>query len=115
MQFTKVWYRADARNWGIRRAYQDIGTLDIENGSLTFKGEKESVSIGNIRSVTKKRVGRDFINKWTYVQYEAGGEPREAYFVDGGALGLAGILGGNTKLFDAITAQGGLQKNAGTT
>ena len=107
MVFEKVWFRSDEANWGSLRAYEDVGTLTVENASLKFAGKKVNVSVSNMRSVSRKRIGRDFINNWTHVQYEADGDIRNAYFVDGGLLGWSGIFGGNSRLFQEIQRQFG--------
>lgn len=107
MEFKNVWLRSSEANWGSLRAYEDVGTLTIEKGSLEFAGKKLNVSISHIRSVSRKRIGRDFINNWIHVQYEADGEIRNAYLVDGGLMGWSGIIGGNSRIFQGIQRQFG--------
>ena len=40
--------------------------------------------------------------KWVRVAYRAGAGTKEAYFADGSLLGWGGLLGGTTRLFNAI-------------
>jgi hypothetical protein len=87
----KVWYQPHAR-FG-RRYFS--GALTIAPGLARFEGKKETVTIDNARAVDTKSVG---MNTWVHVAYDAGGEPRDAYFLDRRMLGWSGMLGGNDKL-----------------
>jgi hypothetical protein len=98
---TRVWYRSSA-GMGIP-AYEDRGELIALHGTLRFDGKKQSIS-GQIRSVGRKQMGT---NRWVHVQYDSDGESRDAYFMDSGLLGWAGVLGGNKRLAAALTAQKG--------
>lgn len=69
-------------------------------------GKKQNVSISNVRSIGRKRIGRDFINNWIQVVYEVGGDTRTAYFVDGRMLGWSGIFSGNSRIFEAVQRLG---------
>jgi hypothetical protein len=91
-----VWYRSSA---GLSiPAYQDSGTLTIEEGTISFIGKKQSVS-GRVRSVGRTQMG---MNRWVHVQYEAEGETRDAYFIDSGLVGWAGVFGGNKRLAEEL-------------
>ena len=93
---TRVWYRSSA-GWFSIPAFERRGSLTIENGTIWFAGKEQGFS-GRIRSVARKRMG---MNRWVHVRYETDGEVRDAYFLDSGLLGWAGVLGGNRRLAEA--------------
>ena len=96
MRWESVWYRGSPGT-GIP-AYEDKGTLDIADGTMSFAGKKQSAS-GRIRSVDREQMGT---NRWIHVQYEAEGGLRDAYFMNSGLLGWAGMLGGNKRLAEEL-------------
>ncbi len=71
-------------NSGVRRSRR----IDPVGGRVTFEGKKQIIS-GRIRSVGRKQMG---MNRWVHVQYDTDGETRDAYFMDGDALGWAGVF-----------------------
>ncbi|TDC55455.1 hypothetical protein E1281_12415 [Actinomadura sp. KC345] len=87
-----VWYRsAAAVNVP---AWEDRGSLSIQRGTFQFTGKSRAVG-GSIISVGRTQMGT---NRWVHVRYDDQGQARDAYFKDGGALGWAGVLGGNKRL-----------------
>jgi hypothetical protein len=99
--FPNVWYRSGVIGTTevTMKAMEDRGTLTVSPGKLVFQGKKKTVEITDIQTVTSKRQGRDWVNKWIVVTHAEG----ESRFVDGGLLGWAGILGGNKRLLAAVT------------
>lgn len=97
--FQKVWYRS--RPVGgtelTMKAMEVRGSLTVAPDRLEFRGAKHSVDITNVKEVSAKRAGRDFINRWI-----ANGDGQIAMFVDGRLLRWSGILGGNRRLPRAI-------------
>jgi hypothetical protein len=91
----KVWYQPHTK-FG-RRYFS--GQLTISPGLARFVGKKETVTIDNARSIERRMVG---MNTWIHVTYDAGGESRDALFLDRRILGWSGILGGNDKLFSEL-------------
>ncbi len=87
----KVWYQPNDK---FGRRYH-TGTLTIASGQATFAGKKDTFTIDRARSIEPKSVG---MTTWVHVAYDAGGEPRDAYFVDRKMLGWSGMLGGNDRL-----------------
>jgi hypothetical protein len=87
----RVWYQPYDK-FG-RRYFS--GSLTVEPGFARFVGKKETIVIDNARTIDRKSVG---MNSWIHVAYGAGGESRDAYFLDRRMLGWSGILGGNDKL-----------------
>jgi hypothetical protein len=87
----KVWYQAHAK---FAKRYFS-GDLTIAPGLARFVGKKETVTIDNARAVERKMVGT---KTWIHVAYDAGGEARDAFFLDRRMLGWSGMLGGNDKL-----------------
>jgi hypothetical protein len=87
----KVWYQPHAK-FG-KRYFS--GALTIAPGLARFEGKKETVTIDKARALERKMIG---MNTWIHVAYDAGGEARDAYFLDRRMLGWSGILGGNDKL-----------------
>ncbi len=98
VEMTTIWYRSSTR--GRIPAYEDRGGLILVGGRVTFEGKKQIIS-GRIRSVGRKQMG---MNRWVHVQYDTDGETRDAYFMDGDALGWAGVFGGNKDLAARILA-----------
>ena len=91
MSAWKVWYQPHDK-FG-RRYFS--GDLTVEPGNVRFEGKKDSFTISRASSIQRKIVG---MNNWIHVAYDAGGEARDAYFLDRRMLGWSGILGGNDKL-----------------
>jgi hypothetical protein len=91
----KVWYQPHTK-FG-KRYFS--GALTIAPGLARFAGKKETVTIDNATSIERRMVG---MNTWIHVTYDAGGEARDALFLDRRMLGWSGILGGNNKLFDEL-------------
>jgi hypothetical protein len=87
----KVWYQPHDK-FG-RRYFS--GALTISPGLARFVGKKETIAIDNARAIDRKIVG---MSNWVHVAYDAGGEARDAYFLDRRMLGWSGVLGGNDKL-----------------
>jgi hypothetical protein len=92
----KVWYQPNAK-FG-RRYFS--GTLTVQSGAVSFAGKKETFTISSAKTVEPRTVG---MNTWVRVAYEAGGEEREALFLDRRMLGWSGILGGNDRLRAELT------------
>lgn len=102
MTFGRVWYRSRPVGLGepTMKAMEDSGTLDIGPGVVRFEGRKKgTVEIRDIRRVSVRRGGRDFVNRWIWVEY---GDGHVAMFVDGRWAGWGGILGGNKRLLAAL-------------
>lgn len=97
----KIWYRSTA---GVNiPAWEDKGSLRFGAGTFEFHGKSQTVS-GSILSVGRAQMGT---NKWVHVRYEDGGQEKDAYFMDGGMLGWAGVLGGNKRLARDLEASAG--------
>ncbi len=105
-KFTKVWYRSKPLGVGEMtvKAMEDSGSLTVEPGYIRFDGKKGKVEIRDIKQVSAAKSGRDFVNKWTTIEY---GDGKIAMFVDAKMLGWSGILGGNTRLFTALQSTAG--------
>jgi hypothetical protein len=91
----KVWYQPHDK-FG-RRYF--AGRLTVAPGLARFAGKKETITIDNTTGIDRKMVG---MSTWIHVAYDAGGEARDAYFLDRRMLGWSGILGGNDKLFTEL-------------
>jgi hypothetical protein len=91
----KVWFQPHDK-FG-RRYFS--GRLTISPGLARFAGKKDAVTIDNARAIERKMIG---MNTWIHVAYDAGGEARDAYFLDRRMLGWSGMLGGNDKLLDEL-------------
>ena len=91
----KVWFQPHDK-FG-RRYFS--GRLTIAPGLARFAGKKDTVTIENARAIERKMIG---MNTWIHVAYDAGGEARDAYFLDRRMLGWSGMLGGNDKLLDEL-------------
>lgn len=96
---SNIWYRTTAAvNVPV---WEDRGSLSIGPGTIRFDGGKNNVS-GSIRMVDRAQMGT---NRWVHVRYEDDrGDTRDAYFMDGGMLGWAGVLGGNKRLARELEA-----------
>lgn len=100
-RFTNVWYLPKRL-----RFYQpvnaDVGTLVIDGDRVEFRGEKSSLSIGDIHDVAHTRHGGDISNSWVRVTYGDPSAPSEAYFSHRTRLGLDALLGGSEDLFAVL-------------
>ena len=92
--FSEIWYRPDEKNLFDLLAYKDMGRLTIDHCRIIYSGRKERLTITRILKLDYCKIGRDFINNWVKIDYEAEGDRRSAYFADGGWMGWRGILGG---------------------
>ena len=95
MEF-KVWYHTEAKQMGF--GYKK-GTLRVEPGRTTLETKEGTIEIAPIQSL-----GRRFVSlwlKWVEIHYGAGGE-KQLFMGDRRALGWAGILGGNTRIEEAL-------------
>jgi hypothetical protein len=102
--FDGVWYLSGDSIWRIFRllAYQDIGKLAVSDSGMEFKSNQQTIVIDRIRSVSFGKQGRDFVNNWVKIEYEAGGSCHRAFFADGGSHGWDGVLGGTRRILEAI-------------
>jgi hypothetical protein len=102
--FDGVWYLPDESRWSDGRvlAYRDVGRLVVGEDSLEFQGKKQRVAIAGILRISFGKQGRDFINNWVKVEYEAEQKPATAFFADGSLLGWGGLLGGTKAILEAV-------------
>jgi hypothetical protein len=102
--FDKVWYLSGDSFWRIFRllAYQDVGKLTVSDSQVEFKGDKHTIHIDRVLSVSYGKQGRDFVNNWVKIEYDDGSSSHVAYFADGGALGWDGVLGGTKRIFEVV-------------
>ena len=71
----KVWYRSRPMDLGEKtlKAMEDSGTLTVQRGFIKFEGSKgTTLEIRDIERVFSARAGRDFINRWTTIEYGPG-------------------------------------------
>jgi len=98
--FKSVWYRPTLDKSGYF-VMTDTGTLSVEDNFIKFEGEKEVIIIpfSEIISVSFKKLGSDFINKWVVIKYGKQTPPKYAVMSDGRYMGWAG---GSSKIFSTI-------------
>ena len=82
-------------------AFDDIGTLKVENGNVYFDGSEQYV-LSDIQKIEYGKYGRDFINHWIKIVYKDTNEEKNLYFADGKLLGWKGILGGTKSLYHSL-------------
>ena len=110
-----VWYLENAiRISHLRaKAFDDSGTLVINNEKIEFHSSRRSISIfkEQIRFISKGRILRnkgasvfDKFNPNVYLKviYSEGSEFLTAAFMDNRALGWAGVLGGTDDIFQTL-------------
>jgi len=97
-----VWYLSSENTRQKKQvmAMDDIGTLNISPGVLSFRGAKTEIIITGVISISYGKQGRDFINNWVRVEYhDNNDELLHAYFADGNNRGWSGIFGGTKNIF----------------
>ena len=99
--FRNIWFRGKKRK-NLIQAFEDTGTLKIEHDSAEYVGKECHLIMSNIRTVGYGKASLDPVNNWVMIEYWDGRRYDEAYFADGGGLGLDGILGGTKKMYDTI-------------
>jgi hypothetical protein len=93
-----IWYRSTA---AVNvPAWEDRGSLTFQHGRFHFSGGSRDV-VGSILAIGRTQMGT---NRWVHVRYETDGQATDAYFMDGGMLGWAGVLGGNKRLAAKLEA-----------
>ena len=102
--FDGIWYLPDESRWGDGNllAFRDVGRLIVSDDSIEFQGKKQRVLITGIKRISFGKQGRDFINDWVKIEYEAEQKAATAFFADGGLLGWGGLLGGTKKILEAV-------------
>lgn len=102
--FPIVWYLPNENRWRDLNvlAYKDVGKLTLEENMIVFSGRQQTVAIGNIRSVSLGKQGRDFVNNWVKIEYGENTTPSVAFFADGSLLGWGGIFGGTKRILRAV-------------
>jgi hypothetical protein len=68
------------------------GILTIDDGSVKFSTEDQTIEFRPILSVQKGRRGSDFINRWIEIQYGDSEHPSTVYLNDGAWRGWRPIL-----------------------
>lgn len=102
--FTNVWYLPRRLRF-YQRVNADVGTLIVHPDRLEFRGEKGSLTIGEIHDVAHTRHGGDISNSWVRVTYGDRAAPSEAWFSHRTRLGVDALLGGSAELFDVLHAR----------
>jgi hypothetical protein len=99
--FATVWFLPEENRWRDMNllAMRDSGLLVVADDSLEFVGGKGRVRITGIQRISCGKQGRDFVNDWVKVEYQAG---KTAFFADGSLLGWGGIFGGTRKILEAV-------------
>lgn len=99
--FEKVWYRPDENQWRNMNmlAMRDSGTLVVNDDSLEYHGRKYKFLITDVRKIIYGKQGKDFINNWVKIEYQAG---KAAFFADGSLFGWGGVFGGTEKILNAV-------------
>jgi hypothetical protein len=101
--FEPVWYRErNRRTPPSQAAWDDIGSLSIQDGEALFSGGRHTLRMDRLLDVRRSWARRDFFNRWVLVTYRRRGEVREARFHDGGIQGWRGKFGGNRRIYDAL-------------
>lgn len=102
--FTNIWYAS--KKFSIFDFWRspDLGTLYIIDGKIIrFEGEKIKISIETAESVSHVRMPLDINNNWVKVDFQgADSSLQTAYFALAEKLGWGNLVGGSTKLFEAL-------------
>jgi hypothetical protein len=97
--FDSVWYRAKPATESSRADpfTRERGTLVVGPGALRFEGPKLTLAMQEIEAV-EYGVHGTMTNPSVHVRYRENGEPRSAWFTDGGMGGYSGMFGGTRRL-----------------
>ncbi len=103
LEFTNIWYTP--KKYGFFQwRNPDLGILAIEADQVTYRGEKQVLSIGALQAVIHTRMAGDVNNNWVQVVYIADGAPSDAYFAAAKPLGIGFLGGGSETLYHALRA-----------
>lgn len=97
--FQSIWYRSKPATESSRADpfTRERGTLVLEPGALRFDGPTTKLVMQGIEAV-EYGVHGSMTNPSVHVRYRENGEPRSAWFTDGGMGGFAGMFGGTRRL-----------------
>jgi hypothetical protein len=79
----KVWYRTDkVRQFELALAYEDVGTITINETTVEFVSKKGKISIPgkNIERISWEKLSPDVANSWVVVHYTDSGAGNVAAF-----------------------------------
>lgn len=102
--FTGIWYRSRPATESSKADpfVRERGSLAVTGDTLTFRGPGTQVVMHGIEAV-QYGVHGSMNNPSVHVRYRENGEPRSAWFTDGGMGGYAGMFGGTRRLADALS------------
>jgi hypothetical protein len=106
--FDGIWYREKPAVESTRANpfVRERGRLVVEDDVIRFEGPKHSMVLRDVEAVEYGVYGT-MTGPAVQVRYrDEGGEPRTAWFTDGGLGGFAGVFGGTRQLAQALSRGG---------